>query len=186
MHGGPRELRFTDLRTRLPGIGPTLLTQRMRDLEHAGLVQRTELPPPAARVVYELTDRGRELEPLVYELARFGLPYLDMPTEEQPLPPHLLASGVKSLVLIEALPRRAFTVHLLLDEGEVTLRISPPEPGPLVGRVSACHGAPERSDVTIRGSAAVALWIRQGHLSYADACEQGLLDSAIANNASSR
>src|SRR2546421_5058094 len=61
---GPR--RFSDLRAHLPGIAPALLTQRLRDLEAAGLVRRAELPPPAARTVYELTERGRGLDAVVY------------------------------------------------------------------------------------------------------------------------
>ena len=44
--------RFTDLRRRLPGIAPTLLTQRLRTMMAEGLVATKELPPPAARSVY--------------------------------------------------------------------------------------------------------------------------------------
>ena len=65
--------RYTDLRAGLPGIATDLLGRRLRDLEQAELVRRTKLPPPAASVVYELTDRGRELGPAVLALARFGL-----------------------------------------------------------------------------------------------------------------
>ncbi len=168
-------MRFSDLRAHLPGMGPALLTQRLRDLEASGLVQRTELPPPAARTVYELTDRGRTLEPVVYEFARFGLPYLDMPTEEQPLSPHLLPHGLKTLVVAEALPRRAFVVHLALDEGDFTMRVAPPQPGPPITRVTVEPGLSGRADVTIRGSAGVVLWVRQGALSFDDPRAQELL-----------
>jgi DNA-binding HxlR family transcriptional regulator len=171
---GPQ--RFSDLRAHLPGIGPALLTQRLRDLEAAGLVQRAELPPPAARTVYELTERGRSLEAVIYEFARFGLPYLDMPTKERPLAPHLLPHGLKTLVVAEALPRRAFVVHLALDEGDFAMRVSPAQPGPQIARVTVEPGVPERADVMIRGSAGVAVWLRQRVLSLADACSQGLLD----------
>jgi DNA-binding HxlR family transcriptional regulator len=169
-------MRFSDLRAHLPGIGSALLTQRLRDLEAAGLVQRAELPPPAARTVYELSERGRALEPVIYELARFGLPYLDMPTEEQPLAPHLLPHGLKTLVIAEALPRRAFVVHLALDEGDFVMRVAPPQAGRQIARVSVEPGVPERAEVTIRGSAGVAVWVRQGVLSFDDACAQQLLD----------
>jgi DNA-binding HxlR family transcriptional regulator len=170
---GPR--RFTDLRTYLPGLAPALLTQRLRALEDAGLVERTELPPPAARTVYALTDRGLELEGVVYELARFGIPYLDTPSEEQPLHPHLLAHGIKTLTQIEALPRRAFTVQLLLDEGDYTVRIAAPRPGPLVARVRVDRGRADDANVAVRGSLAVALWVRQGVMAFDDAIAQRLL-----------
>ncbi len=159
----------------LEGIAPALLAQRLRDLRRAGIVQRTDLPPPAARTVYELTERGRGLEPVIYELARFGIPYLDMPTDEQPLQPHLLPHGLKTLVLVEALPRRAFVVHLVLDEGAFTMRVAPARPGPQISRVTVEEGAPDRADVTVRGSAGIAAWLRQGVLTFDDACARGAL-----------
>jgi DNA-binding HxlR family transcriptional regulator len=72
---GPK--RFTDLREGLPNVGPDILAQRLRELEQAALVRRRKLAPPAASHVYELTDRGQELEPVVLALGRWGsgLPY---------------------------------------------------------------------------------------------------------------
>src|SRR5213075_2693551 len=63
--------RFTDLRAGLPGLSADVLAQRLRDLEAAGVVQRDTLPPPAASRVYELSDRGRELEPVILALGRW-------------------------------------------------------------------------------------------------------------------
>jgi len=67
---GPR--RFSDLLDALPGLSTGLLTARLRALESEGLLRRRRLAPPAASAVYELTDAGRELEPVVLGLARFG------------------------------------------------------------------------------------------------------------------
>ena len=67
---GPR--RFTDLRRGLPGIGPDILSARLRELEAAGLVVRETLGPPAWSRVYALTARGRELEPVLFALGRWG------------------------------------------------------------------------------------------------------------------
>src|SRR3954462_7032682 len=67
---GPR--RFTDLLDGLPGIAPKLLTERLRALERDGLVVRQELPPPAARQVYELTDDGRDLAVAMAPLIAWG------------------------------------------------------------------------------------------------------------------
>ena len=67
---GPK--RFTDLRAGLPHVGPDILAQRLRELEQAGVVRRGKLPPPAGARVYELTDRGRGLEPVVLALGRWG------------------------------------------------------------------------------------------------------------------
>ncbi len=65
-------LRFGELRDSLPGVSPKTLTDRLRELEKAGLDGRTmyaEIPP---RVEYELTALGRELEPVMLALADFG------------------------------------------------------------------------------------------------------------------
>src|SRR4051812_24222106 len=69
--------RFTDLRSALTGIAPNLLTERLRSLQSIGLVSMVELPPPAARSVYRLTDEGRRIEPVLRSVARFGVRYLD-------------------------------------------------------------------------------------------------------------
>lgn len=67
---GPK--RYTDLAAELPGIGTNILAARLKELEAAGLVEKHRLPPPAASTVYELTAAGRNLRPVLHELARFG------------------------------------------------------------------------------------------------------------------
>jgi DNA-binding HxlR family transcriptional regulator len=69
---GPK--RYTDLRRALPRMWTNLLADRLRHLERAGVIERVELPPPAARTVYQLTERGRSLEPVVLGLGRWGIP----------------------------------------------------------------------------------------------------------------
>jgi DNA-binding HxlR family transcriptional regulator len=86
---GPK--RFTDLRAGLPHVSPDVLAQRLRQLETAGVLRRAKLPPPAAARVYELTERGRELEPIVLALGRWG--------SGTPLPPGETAFGPDSAVL---------------------------------------------------------------------------------------
>jgi DNA-binding HxlR family transcriptional regulator len=67
---GPK--RFTDLRAGLPNLTADVLSQRLRDLEAAGILTRAQLGPPAAVRVYELTDRGHALEPVLLALAGWG------------------------------------------------------------------------------------------------------------------
>ena len=67
---GPK--RFTDLRAGLPHVGPDILAQRLRELEASGVLRRGTLPPPAGSRIYELTERGQQLEPVVLALGRFG------------------------------------------------------------------------------------------------------------------
>jgi DNA-binding HxlR family transcriptional regulator len=86
---GPK--RFTDLRAGLPNASPNVLAQRLRELEGAGVVRRRKLPPPAASRVYELTEWGIELEPVIIRLGRWGA--------RSPSKPRDAELGVDSLIL---------------------------------------------------------------------------------------
>jgi DNA-binding HxlR family transcriptional regulator len=84
---GPQ--RFTDLHAALEGIPRNLLADRLRQLEAHGVVARQELPPPAARTVYELTGSGQELLPIIGSLAQWGLAHLPPPEPGEPVNPSL-------------------------------------------------------------------------------------------------
>lgn len=68
---GPK--RFTDLRIGLPGISPNVLTQRLTELEEAAVLQKRKLGPPVSTWVYELTDWGKELEPVIIQMGRWAV-----------------------------------------------------------------------------------------------------------------
>jgi DNA-binding HxlR family transcriptional regulator len=80
-------LRYTDLADRLPGIGTNILADRLKELDAAGIVAKRKLPPPAASTVYELTEHGAGLRPVLHELARWGARSLGPP------PPDALEPG---------------------------------------------------------------------------------------------
>lgn len=86
---GPK--RFTDLRAGLPRVSPNVLAQRLGELERVGVVRRRKLPPPAASRVYELTEWGMELEPVIISLGRWGA--------RSPTKPRDAELGVDSLIL---------------------------------------------------------------------------------------
>lgn len=65
-------LRFNELRRRMPGCTPRMLTTQLRELEADGLVARqiyAEVPP---KVEYSLTGKGRTLEPVILALKAWG------------------------------------------------------------------------------------------------------------------
>jgi DNA-binding HxlR family transcriptional regulator len=86
---GPK--RFTDLRIGLPQVSPNVLSQRLRDLEHSGVVQKRKLPPPASVQVYELTEWGSKLEPVLVQLGKWGVQSPQLPRDG--------TLGVDSLIL---------------------------------------------------------------------------------------
>jgi DNA-binding HxlR family transcriptional regulator len=67
---GPK--RYSDLLADLPGISTNVLSHRLTELERSGVLGKRRLPPPAASQVYELTEWGRELEPVIRLIGRWG------------------------------------------------------------------------------------------------------------------
>lgn len=86
--------RFTDLRTHLPGIAPTLLTQRLRTMVDNGLVTTKQLPPPAARSVYTATEHGRSVVPVMRSLAQWGMPLLEDPADDLEMRPQMCSNAM--------------------------------------------------------------------------------------------
>ena len=82
-------LRYTDLHCRLSGCGTNILAARLKQLEQGGIVQRRQLPPPAASTVYELTGYGEALRPVMHELAHWGARSLGPPVVADALEPGL-------------------------------------------------------------------------------------------------
>ena len=139
---GPK--RFTDLRAGLPNLSPDVLSQRLRELEADGVVTRRRLPPPAGSRVYELTERGRELEPVILALGRWGT--------SVPFPPDGHDMGVDSTILAlktvfdPATARDgSMTVELHLDEQTFAVQVSD-------GDIEIARGGAGESDAVLAAS----------------------------------
>lgn len=92
---GPK--RFTDLEEGMPGVPPSLLSSRLKELADAGLITQRVLPPPAASSVYELTHAGRQLETSLVALAEWGARYGRPMTPEDQVRAEWMALGMKWL-----------------------------------------------------------------------------------------
>jgi DNA-binding HxlR family transcriptional regulator/putative sterol carrier protein len=140
---GPK--RFTDLRSGLPHASPNVLAQRLRDLEAAGVVRRGKLPPPAASKIYELTEWGRDLEPVIIALGRWGV--------RSPTKPPDAELGVDSLILSFRTmfdPDRAEGLDAGYEFrlGEDRFRAEVAE-----GRLEIARGTAEKPDATVEADA---------------------------------
>ena len=71
---GPR--RFSELEHSCCGISPRTLSERLRALEHEGIVVRRSYPESPPRVEYELTDKGQALLPIIDQMRKFGHDWL--------------------------------------------------------------------------------------------------------------
>jgi len=76
------ELRYSDLNASLDGCGTNILAARLKQLEQGGVVHRRRLPPPAATTVYELTEYGHGLRPVMHQLAHWGARVMGPPNAD--------------------------------------------------------------------------------------------------------
>jgi DNA-binding HxlR family transcriptional regulator len=148
---GPK--RFTDLRAGLPHVGPDVLAQRLRDLEQAGIVRRGTLPPPAGSRIDELTERGRELEPVVIALGRFGS-VAPFPPGEAQIGVDAVVIALKTLFAPDAAEDLSASFELRLGEQHFALRVAD-------GDIEISRGSAQAPDATIEtdpGTLATILW----------------------------
>jgi DNA-binding HxlR family transcriptional regulator len=143
---GPK--RFTDLRTGLPNASTNILAERLRDLEAGAVVRKRRLPPPAGASVYELTEWGRELEPIVTRLGAWGA--------RSPHPPDTTAIGPDSIVLAlrslfdpEAAGEASVTYEIRLGDDVFHVVVAGGEIELLRGAAEAPDGAIETDPGTL-------------------------------------
>ncbi len=75
----PAPARFNQLLAGIPGISDRVLTERLRELETEGIVERLVDPGPPVRVSYRLTARGRALEPVLSAVSQWAEAWMSAP-----------------------------------------------------------------------------------------------------------
>jgi DNA-binding HxlR family transcriptional regulator len=159
--------RYTDVRNGLPGIASNLLAERLRELEHAGVIAREDAPPPIATTLFSLTPRGEQLRPVLEHLIRWGAPLM---TEQKPndaVRSHWLASALE-LMLGDRQPD-ASPITLELQTGDHPIVIETRD-----GAVHTHLGAAESPDATLAGPPKPILGLLLGLLELADAKASGI------------
>lgn len=76
--------RYADLRAVIPGISDTMLAQRLRELEGAGVIERQVVPGPPIRTAYSLTEKGRDLAPVIEALLEWSHKWIALPPGSSP------------------------------------------------------------------------------------------------------
>lgn len=159
--------RYTDLRNGLPGIATNLLAQRLRELQEVGLVDVEEAPPPVATTLYQLTERGQALEPVVMAIAEWGLPLLAGGDERESFQTHWLVLPLRSEVE-DAHPERGLA-RLQLDAEDEPVFVEVDS-----GRVTARVGRAPNPDLVLRGSGRTIAQLMLGRIDLAAALSRGL------------
>jgi DNA-binding HxlR family transcriptional regulator len=161
---GPR--RFTDLARNLPGMGRNLLSERLRHLEDEGLVSRRTLDPPAASRVYELSEDGRALGPVLAELGRWGVRRLGEPRPGQEFRAAWAMFPLSYMANREAAEGLRETYEFRVDDEVFQIAV---DDGTVVPR----SGSPQPADVTIMVSAESLLDLLAGTVEPLEAISSG-------------
>ncbi|MFK7987979.1 MAG: winged helix-turn-helix transcriptional regulator [Sandaracinaceae bacterium] len=163
---GPR--RYTDLHVGLPGITTNLLAKRLREMRDAGLVEKRVEPPPSASTVYVLTDRGRELEPVVLALGRWGARYLDAPGDDVTRPRWAMVSLMRRYRGYADGAANGYTIAYRVGDEPYALRLDPV-------RLEVRDGVPVDADLRLSSDAPTFFRLISRRLGAAALIESGAL-----------
>ena len=163
---GPK--RYTDLQHGLPGIATDVLATRLRDLEDAGIVARRDLPPPAASKVYELTELGKGLAPVVAALGRWGGNLLGPTTEGKTFRPHWLALALRGALRRDRPRDTTLTVQFDLPEGPFHVRVEE-------GRLTSDESVADDPDLVVTADVPTLAALVQGRTALTEAEKAGRL-----------
>lgn len=167
---GPK--RYKDLLRYLDGIGTNLLAQRLKTLEAYGLIEHRRLPPPASTEAYALTPRGEALEPVVLELAEWGLANVtDPPAATDAFHPAWSLLTLQARFRPEAAQGLAATCEYRVGEEVFHARLD-------AGRLVAQQGSAARPDFVLTTDTATFRALATGALATEEARRQGLLTLA--------
>lgn len=130
---GPR--RYTDLKHGLPKIPTNILSTRLKELQEDGVIRRVALPN--CGLVYELTEYGRELEPIVLALGRWGFRSMGEPRDDDVITADSLTMALRtafkpeiaSVSLDFQIQVGAVELRAQVSDGELkVVQIAPPTP----------------------------------------------------------
>ena len=135
-------LRFGDLAEGLPGIGTNTLAARLKHLEAAGVVRRQLIPLPERGTSYELTEYGRELEPILMALGRWGTRSMGRLPSEVATRSRWLVAAMLAFHDERVAIARPTIWELRLTDGPFTMRAE-------ATTLTAVSGAPAASDLVV-------------------------------------
>lgn len=148
--------RFTDLRAGLSGASPNVLSQRLSELESTGVVRRRK----AGAALYELTEWGRDLHPILLQLGRWGARSLERPLGELSVDALMLA--LEATFVPEQAGELRASYELRLGEEHFHARVEQ-------GSIVIASGQPRRADAIIEADPASLRAVVFGDRKLADA-----------------
>ena len=159
--------RYTDLKNGLPGIATNLLSDRIRELEAAGLIRREDAPPPVATTLFHLTEAGAELQPVLDAIGRWGVRYMPQPAEGDEFRNHWFAFPVSFFLHDRDPGGTPVSIELRTASGPATIEVSG-------GSASFRPGPAAAPDLVLQGEPRLILALFSGHLTAAEVADLGL------------
>jgi DNA-binding HxlR family transcriptional regulator len=159
--------RYTDLREGLPGIATNLLTDRLRDLEEAGLVRREDAPPPVATTLFRLTERGAALAPVLRALGAWGASLMEKPDRGDEFRTHWLAMPVSMYLKDHKPDGPPLAIQIATADQEAVIEVAD-------GAVRVRPGKEPRPAATLSGSPHVLHGVLSGRIPLTAAKSRGL------------
>ena len=135
---GPK--RFSDLAARLTGVSPTVLTARLNALVDSGVVRRATSTPFNVPV-YELTDIGRDLQPAIRELIRWGGHFLFPMRPDDVFEPDWVLLGLDAVTRRTPTPARKIVLHVRHKEQSASFLVEGGPGGTSIERGEGPAGA---------------------------------------------
>jgi len=159
--------RYTDLQHGLPGVATNLLSERLRELESNELVRREFAPPPVATTLYSLTEAGRELEPVLRALGRWGARFMPEPTGEEVFRSHWLVFPVSQFLQDDDPGSPPATIEVRTGDQPAVMEVGG-------GAISVHLGTAPSPDLVLEGDGPTVLGVLSGMLQLAEARRRGL------------
>jgi DNA-binding HxlR family transcriptional regulator len=166
--------RYTDLKNGLPGIATNLLSDRIRELEAAGVIRREEAPPPVATTLFHLTEAGAELEPVLDAIGRWGVRYMAEPAEDDEFRGHWFAFPVSFFLRDRDPDGPPVSIELRTASSPVVVEVSG-------GSARMRLGSAAAPDLVLRGEPRLILALFSGQLTAGEVADLGLEISGDAS-----
>src|SRR5215470_3939418 len=166
--------RYTDLKNGLPGIATNLLSDRIRELESAGLIRREDAPPPVATTLFHLTEACAELQSVLDAIGRWGVSYMPEPAEGDEFRSHWFAFPVSFFLHDQDPGGPPLAIELRAADSPVVIEVSG-------GSASLRPGPAAAPDLVLQGEPRLILALFSGHLNAAEVADLGLQISGDAS-----
>jgi len=166
--------RYTDLKNGLPGIATNLLSDRIRELESAGLIRREDAPPPIATTLFHLTEAGAELQPVLDAVGRWGVRYMVEPADGDQFRGHWFAFPATFFLHDRDPGGPPVSIELRTASDPVVIEVSG-------GSTATRLGTAAAPDLVLRGEPQLILALFAGHLTAAEVTDRGLEISGDAS-----